>query len=264
MVADKELVLFEQIGDVGIVRLNDPDTLNAVSLEMCAQIDAAIERCMASCRAMVLTSVGRAFSSGANLSSEEAVFGNASEVDVGATLETHVNPLMRKLVNLEIPWISAVRGAAAGVGCSLALAGDMIVASETAYFFLAFSRVGLVPDGGSPWLLTRTIGRPRAMELMFMGEKLSAATAMEWGLINKIVPDDQLDQTAIAIATKLASGPTRSYSLIRQLSWNALNKDLDASLNAERIAQRDASRTADAREGVKAFLEKRMARFTGN
>ncbi len=263
MASDKKLALFEQVGKVGIIRLNNPDTLNAVSPEMCEQIDAALDQCVASCRAMVLTSVGRAFSSGANLSSEEGVFGNTSEVDVGATLETHVNPLMRRLVKFEIPWISAVRGAAAGVGCSLALAGDMIVASETAYFFLAFSRVGLVPDGGSPWMLTRTIGRPRAMELMFMGEKLSATTAMEWGLINKIVPDDQLDQAAIAIATRLASGPTKSYRLIRQLCWNALNHDLDASLNAERIAQRDASRTEDAREGVRAFLEKRAAEFTG-
>ena len=156
-----------------------------------------------------------------------------------------------------------LNSAAAGIGCSLALAADMIITSETAYFVQAFSRVGLIPDGGSPWMLAHTIGRVRANELMFMGDKLSASRALEWGLVNKVVPDEQLDAAALTMATQLASGPTRSYSLIRQLSWNALNNDLNTSLNAERIAQREAGRTADAQEGLQAFMERRAGRFTG-
>ncbi len=150
-----------------------------------------------------------------------------------------------------------------GIGASLALAADLIVAGDTAYFLEAFRRIGLVPDGGSTYLLTRAVGRVRAMEMMLLGEKLSAAKALEWGLINRVVPDAQVEDTAFALAAELAKGPTKALGLIRQIAWKATDTDLATALQTERDAQRQSGRSADFREGVTAFLEKRPAKFTG-
>ena len=169
---------------------------------------------------------------------------------------------MTRLRNLPLPWVSAVNGAAAGVGASLALAGDMIVAGESAFFLQAFSRIGLAPDGGSSHLLVRTIGRARASELMLLGERLSAAKALEWGLINRVVPDAELAEAALALAQRLAKG-AYSQRLIRQLAWSAVDADWETTLAQERAAQRTAGQSADHREGVRAFMEKRAAAFTG-
>ena len=256
-------ILYEQDGDVGIIRLNDPDTLNAVTHEMLDQLDAAVDRAARSCRAMILSSVGRAFSSGANLAGGGSSNEAEGPPDAGALLETHVNPLMQKLAKLPMPWITAVRGPAVGVACSFALSADMIIASETAYFLQAFSRIGLVPDGGATWLLTRTVGRPRAMELMLLGEKLEAQKACDWGLVNRVVTDDALDDAAFELAHTLARGPSKAYGLIRNLAWSAADSDLETMLAAERAAQRDAGRTQDAIEGIIAFAQKRAPNFTG-
>ncbi len=255
-------VLIERRGDVTVLRLNAPETLNAVSAPMIEQLSWAFEAAALEARAIVLTGVGRAFCSGAGLN-DGLAGGDLGEPDLGLTLETHINPLMSQLRALPIPWIAAVRGAAAGVGCSIALAADLVLAGETAYFLQAFARIGIIPDGGSSHLLARGASRVRAMEMMLLGDKVPAAQALDWGLINRVVPDDRLDDESLALATRLAAGPTKAYGLIRRLAWDGLDSDWETALRLERDLQKAAGRTRDAGEGVAAFLEKRPARFEG-
>ncbi|WP_304536881.1 enoyl-CoA hydratase-related protein [Sphingobium cyanobacteriorum] len=256
-------ILFEIVDNVAIIRLNDPAVLNAFDLTLTHELDAAIDRAANSARAMIITSVGRAFSAGANLSGDLGDADESGEVDAGSVLETTINPLMVKLSRLPIPFITAVRGAAAGVGCSLALSADIIVASETAYFLQAFAKIGLVPDGGSSWLLMRAIGRVRAMEMMLLAERLPAAKALEWGLVTRVTSDEELESTALDLARQLASGPTRSLGMIRETAWAAADKDWIDALATERRLQKDAGRTKDNQEGISAFMEKRAPVFTG-
>ena len=253
---------FEAHGKVGVVRLNDPTALNAMSLSMAEDLDRALSRAFAESRAMILTGAGRGFCAGAKLSEGTIPLDWTGRPDMGAGLETHINPLLLRLKRSPIPWISAVRGPAAGVGCSLALAADLIVASETASFIQAFAKVGLAPDGGASWLLARAIGRPRAMEMMLLGEKVSASQALEWGMINRVVSDDTLDSEALALAQRLAEGPA-SLALIREAAWHGLDHSWEEALPFEREGQRRAGQTRDHVEGVAAFLEKRPAQFTG-
>jgi 2-(1,2-epoxy-1,2-dihydrophenyl)acetyl-CoA isomerase len=159
--------------------------------------------------------------------------------------------------------VSAVNGAAAGIGCSFALLGDLIVAGESAYFLQAFRRIGLVPDGSATYHLPRMVGRVRAMEMMLLGERLPAKTALEWGLINRCVPDGELMATAKALAGELANGPTKTLGMIRRLAWASLDHSWNEQLQAERQAQRAAGRTEDFREGVQAFFQKRRPTFKG-
>ncbi|MGK2909344.1 MAG: enoyl-CoA hydratase-related protein [Sphingobium sp.] len=253
-----EKIIVEQRGDIGIIRMNDPASLNAVSIQSFDELSAAFDDLAGSSRAIVLTGEGRAFCSGANLG------GNTSlEEDFGLILETHINPLMTKLRNLPVPWISAVRGPAAGVGCSLALAADLIIAAESAYFLQAFVRIGLVPDGGSSHLLMRTIGRVRAMEVMMLGEKIPAALALKWGMINRLVSEDALEPTALELAERLAKGPTKTLGLIRKVAWAAVDADWADALLTERREQNNAGRTRDAGDAILAFRDKRPAVFSG-
>lgn len=256
-------IQLERYGDVAIIRLNDPEVLNAVDNTMVDELHHAVNEASRTARALLLTSVGRAFCAGANLSGGLDADAEDGLPDLGSVLETTINPLMVKLSKLPIPFITAVRGAAAGVGCSFALSADLIVASESAYFLQAFARIGLVPDGGSSWLLSRAIGRVRAMEMMLLGERLPAAQALEWGLINRVTSDEDLEKTALELATKLAAGPTRSIGMIREVAWSAADQDWQQALATERRLQREAGRTGDHQEGVAAFMEKRQARFTG-
>lgn len=259
-------IIVEEDGDVATIRLNDPATLNAVTLDMVDELASALDEVRRKSRALILTGAGRGFCAGANLTRNESSAGKTEpqgSLDAGAGLESHINPLMMRLRDLNIPWISAVRGPAAGVGCSLALAADIVVASETAYFLQAFSKVGLVPDGGSSWLLTRAVGRARAMEMMLLGERLPAAKALEWGLISRVVADADVEATAGSIAAGLAAGPTRSLEMIRQACWAATDHDWQSTLATERRLQKAASETADFKEGVAAFREKRRPAFTG-
>lgn len=258
-----EKLEIEQQDALTILRLNDPDRLNAVSIQMIEELDEALDQAVRSSRAIILTGVGRAFCSGAGLNDGLGAGSDPEGPDFGASLESHINPLMTRLRNLSIPWIAAVRGPAAGVGCSFALAADMTIASETAYFLQAFARIGLAPDGGSSHLLARGLTRARAMEMMLLGDRVPAQQALEWGLINRVVPDDQLEGAAIELATRLANGPTRTLGLIRKLAWEALDSDWESALRNERNTQRIVGRTHDAGEGIKAFLEKRPARFEG-
>lgn len=254
-----KLIEIEYRDAIALLRFNQPNTLNAMSLEMAEEVVRAVDEIEGAARALIVTGAGRAFCSGADLGK---IPDDLSEVDFGEALETHINPLMTRLRSLSIPWITAVRGAAAGVGCSIGLAGDMIVASETAYFLQAFSRIGLVPDGGSTHLLARTIGRPRAMEMMLLGEKVEASTALAWGLINRVVADDALEEEALALAQRLANGP-RSLALTRTMVWHAIDADWQSALATERREQKVAGHSADAAEGISAFLQKRKAAFIG-
>lgn len=253
----------ERDGDVAIIRLNDPATLNAVTVKTIEEIGAALDEISGSARAMVLTGAGRAFCSGANLSAGMGDRKSDGPYDSGSVLETHINPLMLRLRDVPFPWVSAVKGSAAGVGCSFALAADIVVCGESAFFLQAFARIGLVPDGGSSWILSRSIGRARAMEMMLLGERIPAAKALDWGMINRLVPDDQLMPTAIDMARALASGPTRSLAMIRRMAWSAADAPFEEALTTERNNQRIAGTTKDHREGVAAFLAKRPAQFTG-
>lgn len=250
----------ERRGRVGVLRLNDPAVLNAVSVAMLDEFGPALDALLETSRAIIVTGEGRAFCSGANLAGGMSEPGPAA--DFGLELETHVNPLMTRLRDLPVPWISAVRGAAAGVGCSLALAADMVVASDTAYFLQAFSRIGLVPDGGSSHLVARAIGRVRAMEMMLLGERIPAARALEWGLVNRVVDNAALEGAAFELADRLANGPA-SLGQIRRIVWNAVDAPWDDALAMERREQATAGRTADCAEGINAFLEKRPAAFEG-
>ncbi len=250
-------------GGVRIVALSDPATLNAASLEMAGELTQALGE-LDGVRAVVLTGEGRGFCSGANLTSGPG--GGAVDTDglpdAGAALESTYNPLVSAIRDLPVPIVTAVNGAAAGIGCSLALMGDLIVAGESAYFLQAFRRIGLVPDGGSTWLLPRMVGRARAMEMTLLGEKLPAAKALDWGLVNRVAPDAELMPVALGLARELAAGPA-SLGLIRRAMWAALDADWSAQLDHERHAQRAAGKTEDFREGVAAFLAKRPASFNG-
>jgi len=257
-----QLVTYEQDGDVAVIRLNDPATLNALSVPMLQALGGALDAAEAKARAAVLCGAGRGFCSGWNLTAGSET-NDGGLRDSGLTLERHVNPLMRRLREIPIPWICAVHGAAAGAGASLALAADMIVAGESSYFLQAFRRIGLVPDAGATWLLARAAGRVRAMELMLLGEKLPAPRALEWGLINRVVNDDGVMEEALKLARELAAGPTRTLGMIRRAAWIGAEGSFSDALDTERTLQTQAGQTADFAEGVQAFVEKRPARFVG-
>jgi len=257
-------------GHVGTLIMDHPDVLNAVSPEMLSGLQAALNHAedpKHGLRALVFTGAGRGFCAGANLGGGPATLsaGEGTHArDAGAALETMYHPFLRRLPHMKMPIVTAVNGAAAGVGMSFALMGDMILASRNAYFLQAFRRIGLVPDGGSTWLLPRLVGIARAKELSLMGEKLPAEKALEWGLINRVHDDARLMDEAQALAQELASGPTIALAAIRNLYWQSPDNTYEEQLNAERWAQRTAGRAEDFTEGVAAFLGKRKAAFKGN
>ena len=256
------LALADQIA---VITLNDPATMNAAGLDTITELADAFAQVAtgeAGARAVILTGTGRGFCSGANLSGREAGGAEGPRPDSGSVLESHYNPFITSMRDFPLPIVTAVNGAAAGVGCSLALMGDMIIAAESAYFLQAFRRIGLVPDGGSTYLLPRMIGRARAMEMALLGERVEAHKALEWGLVNRVVPDFELMAEAAHLAHQLAQGPA-SLGLIRQIMWRALDAPFADQLADEAKTQTVAGRTQDFVEGVQAFLQKRAAKFTG-
>lgn len=257
-------ITLEKKDDIGIMKFNDPDAMNAVSNEMLEGLwDClnAIEEKNSNIKCLVITGEGRGFCAGANLSggSDRS---NTGRQDAGHRLETGYHPILRRLKNLKIPMITAVNGPAAGVGMSFALMGDMILAGKSAFFLQAFRRIGLVPDGGSTWLLPRLIGMARAKELAVLGERLSAEKAFEWGLINRLCEDGELLGETMNLANELSKGPM-SLGLIRKAFWDSFDNSYEEQINLERELQFVAGQSKDFREGVSAFLEKRDAKFTG-
>jgi len=244
---------------VATITLDRPDSLNALNAAMVDEVRQAVESLGDSgARCLMITGEGRGFSSGADLAG-----GGGLPDDAGMALEKHFNPLMHALFALEIPVVAAVNGPAAGAGCSLALAADIVIAARSAYFLQAFVNVGLVPDAGATWLLPQLAGRARAMEMMMLGQRIPAQQALDWGMIARVVEDDELAEESVALAANLAQGPTVALGLIRRLARTSAQSTLGEALAAERAAQRDAGRTEDFTAAVLAFLQKRQPQFRG-
>jgi 2-(1,2-epoxy-1,2-dihydrophenyl)acetyl-CoA isomerase len=257
-----ETILTERKGDVLLITLNRPERLNAASITLAEELGAAFYD-LDGARAVVITGAGKGFCSGADL----AARGDASPLQQKGgshrALQNYYNPLVTQILRCPVPVVTAVNGPAAGVGCSIALAGDFVLAAKSAYFLQAFVNIGLVPDGGSTWLLARAIGRARATRMMMLGEKIGAEQAEDWGLIYKAVDDAALTEEALALATRLSEGPTVSYSTMKANIQAALDGNLSQVLLAEAEGQRIAGASEDAREGGIAFLQKRKAEFKG-
>jgi 2-(1,2-epoxy-1,2-dihydrophenyl)acetyl-CoA isomerase len=259
-----ETIIWEQAGAVGRLTLNRPQTLNAWTAQFGAELKQAVEREAAqdSVRAVLVTGAGRGFSSGADL---KAGFDPAEDgmPDIKKELHEIYHPAIAGIRRLPKPVVAAVNGPAVGIGCSLALACDLLLAAESAFFGLAFVNVGLMPDGGSTALVPPSVGKARAFQMALLGERIPAPQALEWGLVNWVHPDDRLMGEAEALVNKLAAGPTRSYASSKQALNNFLYGDLDAQLDLEAELQHALGRTKDFLEGTAAFVEKREPSFSG-
>ncbi len=256
-----EHILSERRGDVLVVTLNRPDRLNAAPPAMFDELRGATGA-LEGARAVLIAGAGRAFCSGADVGGA-ALGGDDPGAETYAALTEHYNPTMTAIADLTVPVVSAVRGPAAGIGCSLALAADFCVASETAYFLQAFVNIGLVPDGGASWMLPRLIGRARAAEMMLLGERVPAVKALDWGMIHRLVADEMLDREAFALAERLAAGPTVALGLMRRGIGYAFEHGYEAAMLREAENQCAARGSVDSAEGGMAFLEKRKPAFRG-
>ena len=246
-----------------VITLNRPDKLNAFNEAMHQALRKAIEDAEADedCRALLITGAGHGFCTGQDLSDRLAKPGET--VVLGGALEAHYNPLVRKLRALPFPVVAAVNGVAAGAGCNIALACDIVIASLKATFIQSFARVGLVPDSGGTWFLPRLVGDARARGLALLAQDLTAEKAASWGLIWRAVEDEVLMHEATRICEHFALAPTQGLALIKRALNASATNTLDAQLDLERDFQRAASLTPDYVEGVRAFMEKRKANFTG-
>jgi 2-(1,2-epoxy-1,2-dihydrophenyl)acetyl-CoA isomerase len=250
---------------VATIELNRPQALNAWNAQFGEDLLAAITQAgdREDVRALVLTGAGRGFSSGADLKDLSGDLTPEGRPDVYRTLTERYHPIMRGVREIPKPVVAAVNGPAVGIGCSLALCCDLILAAESAYFLLAFVNIGLVPDGGSSLFLPTRIGMARATELSMLGERLPAPRALEWGLINRVVPDESLAQEAAALAAKLAAGPTRSYAGTKRQLNNWLYTRMEEQLELEAKVQQEMAGSEDFLEGATAFAQKRQANFAG-
>jgi 2-(1,2-epoxy-1,2-dihydrophenyl)acetyl-CoA isomerase len=261
-----ETVNLEIADGVAKIELNRPETLNAWNLQLGLDLRAAVERAGddTSVRAVMITGAGRGFSSGADLREErEPTYGEDSAPDFSARLREIYHPVLIGIREMPKPVVGAVNGPAVGIGCSLALACDLIVASESAYFLLAFINIGLVPDGGSSLLVPERIGLARAAEMAMLGERIGAKQALEWGLVNRVTADDEFEGAVDELAARLAAGPTAAYAGAKRQFNEWLFARMDAQLDLEASIQQQAAASGDFLEGVQAFLEKRPAAFEG-
>jgi 2-(1,2-epoxy-1,2-dihydrophenyl)acetyl-CoA isomerase len=256
-------ILVDKRSGYRIVTLNRPDRLNAFNETMHGELRAAIEDAERdpTCCALLLTGAGRGFCAGQDLSDRLAKPGE--QVVLGGTLQAHYNPLIRKLRALPFPVVCAVNGVAAGAGCNIALACDIVLAAGSASFVQSFARVGLIPDSGGTWILPRLVGMARARGLALLAEGLPADKAEDWGMIWKAVGDDGLMMEAEKMCQQFASAPTYGLGLIKRALDAGLTNDLDTQLDLERDLQRAASLSPDYAEGVRAFMEKRKPNFAG-
>jgi len=262
-----ETVNVRVLDGAATIELNRPDTLNAWNAQLGADLLAAVRRAAedAAVRAIVVTGAGRAFSSGADL--KDFSGGDTTpdgRPDIYRTLTERYHPIMQAIREVPKPVLAAVNGPAVGIGCSLALCCDLIIAAESAYFLLAFVNIGLVPDGGSSLFLPTRVGMARASELSMLGERLAAQKALEWGLINRVVPDGSLGEETATLAARLAGGPTRSYAGTKRQLNNWLYSRMGEQLDLEAQIQREMAESDDFLEGAMAFVERRPARFSGS
>jgi 2-(1,2-epoxy-1,2-dihydrophenyl)acetyl-CoA isomerase len=256
-----ESIHFDVSEGAAKLTLNRPDRLNSFTLAMHGEVADAISKIEkdTSVRVLLITGAGRGFCAGQDLSDPAITPGG----DLGSALETSYNPLIRRLMSLEKPVVCAVNGVAAGAGANIAFACDVVLAAKSAKFIQSFSNIGLVPDSGGTWILPRLAGHARAMGLALTGEPLSAEKAEQWGLIWRAIDDEQLMPEAEKLVSRLAHGPTKGLAAIKLAMRKGWQTDLHTQLDLERDLQRELGHSADYKEGVAAFGEKRPPKFTG-
>lgn len=255
-----ETITYVEADSLGIVTLNRPEVMNALSSQMRAELLHAVKAAGKSARALVMTGAGRAFCSGQDLADAASL----DSIDLESTLRNEYEPLLRAIYDCPVPTISAVNGTAAGAGANLALAVDVVIATQSASFIQAFSRIGLIPDAGGTYWLPRQIGAARAMGAALFADKISADQAANWGMIYESVPDEGFEAHWRARAAQLANGPTAAYRGVKTAIRASYGNSLDEQLALEAQLQGVCGQTRDFKEGVTAFLEKRPARFEGH
>jgi 2-(1,2-epoxy-1,2-dihydrophenyl)acetyl-CoA isomerase len=254
-----DTITFDITDDIATVTLNRPDVMNALNTQMRAEITDAVLSAGKTARVVVLTGAGRSFCSGQDLGDRA----NAANLDLERTLRDEYVPMLRAIYDCPVPTISAVNGAAAGAGANLALAADVVIASESAFFLQAFTRIGLIPDAGGTYYLPRQMGLAKAMGAALFAEKITAKQADDWGMIWESVPDAAFGEHWKSRATHLAKGPTAAYQRVKQSIRASFDNDLEAQLALEAKLQGQCGKTRDFKEGVVAFLEKRPAEYEG-
>jgi 2-(1,2-epoxy-1,2-dihydrophenyl)acetyl-CoA isomerase len=265
LVSNYETLNLYRSGAAAKLELNRPAQLNSWNTALGLELKAAVEVLATDpeVRAVMITGAGRAFSSGADLKDASSELTPDGHPDVYSRLTGRYHPIITGIRSMPKPVVAAVNGAAAGIGLSLALACDLVLAAESSYFLLAFVNIGLVPDGGSSLLVPSRIGFARAAELALLGERLPAPKALDWGLINQVHPDDELIAEAERLVARLADGPTRSYAGTKRQLNQWLYDRIDDQLEFEARIQQEMAGSGDFAEGVAAFAEKRKAKFTG-
>ncbi len=256
---DYETITLEIADDVAVLTLDRADKMNALNAQMRAEIAHAATEAGRNARVLVLTGAGRAFCSGQDLSDRA----NADNLDLERTLRDEYGPMLRAIFECPVPTISAVNGPAAGAGANIALAADVVIASESAYFLQAFTRIGLIPDAGGTYWLTRNMGSAKAMGAALFADKISARQADDWGMIWEAVPDAEFEAVWRARAAHLAKGPTMAYAHVKQAIRGSWDNSLDDQLAMEGRAQGACGQSRDFKEGVLAFLEKRPPKYEG-
>jgi len=261
---DYQNIIAEEKNGVGYLTFNRPKALNSFNVDMHREVAEVLNLWTKNpdVRCVVISGEGRGFCAGQDLG-DRVVDPNAEAPDLGYSIETYYNPLIKTIVNMPKPVICAVNGVAAGAGANIALACDLVIAAKSANFVQAFCRLGLVPDSAGTWFLPRAVGHARAMGLTFLGDKLPAETAKEWGMIWDVVEDAELKEKVTELAERLAKQPTFGLSLIKKAIHQSSNNTFDEQVLLERDLQRIAGRSEDYREGVQAFMNKREPNFKG-